>query len=167
LTEGQTLRPFSVVSLPNASADDTKQREALTFPLHSDQEGTHLLQTGDTLVYACFRDAQTRVKGGNVIASRSVPLFEGRNLMEQGQFLWTSKLPAFSCGFMRSKARIEADRWDHLMLDISVTEDLAIIVNRASDTATFSLVIAVAEEEQAQKVVPIEIPAGGYVAISL
>jgi hypothetical protein len=167
LTEGQTLSPFCVVSLPNASADDTKQREALTFLLHSDQEGTHLLQTGDTLVYACFRDAQTRVKGRRAIAGRSVPLFEGRNLMEQGQFLWTSKLPAFSCGFMRSKARIEADRWDNLMLDISVTEDQAIIVNRASDTATFSLVIAVAEEEQAQKVVPIEIPAGGYVAISL
>jgi len=142
MRRGETREPFAVLTLPNATAEETARAAARATMLDGAGCDAVVLETPDgRLAYVSFAASALEAAGSKRLApdADEVHCYEGAQRLERGAYIWRGVIPGRTAGFAESRFRLAAARLGVLSLDIAVVGGLAYATNLGTETAEFEV----------------------------
>lgn len=135
-----TLKPFTVLTMPNQTMDETKAANRHTKFLSSQNEDVQLLTTGTYLVYTNFNDSTRWVSGKTGVSRKDgIDLFDGINTIKNGEWNWQGKLNGRESGFLESLWRIDLEHSEPAYLDIQIHQGYLTVHNLSREPVSLKL----------------------------
>ncbi|WP_026688379.1 hypothetical protein [Alteribacter aurantiacus] len=133
------LSPFTVISLPNYSYEETKEMVSSTRFLKTNHEGVVMINLNGSLVFSNSNKRELTVLGETPINSKTVQLFKGKNDIVNNRFRWSGRIDEFCSGYIEASCAITFKDLMNVDVNVSVLDTQVIFENKGNDSLSFTL----------------------------
>lgn len=139
LTQGETLKPFVVVSAPNQKLFDTVDLASKTAMLNTYCPNTIVIGVEDNLIYSNFNYQNITIEAKRNIQDDYIYLFTGYNSIIDETYTWKNKIEKRENGWNQAKFKLRHDK--QMCLEAYVNfEDVLILRNKGENVITVEIV---------------------------
>lgn len=139
LKQGETLKPFVVVSAPNQKLSDTVDLASETAMLNTSCHNTIVIGVEDKLIYTNFNYQDITIEAKRNIQDDYIYLFTGYNSIIDGIYTWKNKIEKRENGW--NQARFKLRYVKDMCLEAYINlEDVLILRNMGKNVITVEVV---------------------------
>lgn len=158
-SKDETLPMLSLFSMPNQSAEETKEEAKSIFYLDCEQSGVQVLTKREYLVYANLQGCSAEVTACHELRGDRLYLFEGTTIIKEGSYHWKKEIAANNSGFFESPWLISCDQWSdaEFHLEVQIEGKRLVLLNRTNKKLLITLI-----DRESQKHIVKEIQSSSF-----